>query len=166
VTEAQFYHARLQHVRFNGSVAVSTNFSGSKLDNCNFAAVDLRGAKFTRAEILQCSFREARLEECDFREVRLRGGNFDRAVLAGARFAGAQLRSTDFRGTNLQDARELTPQQLLEAITDRTTILPNGTKGPYMRASGAERPKQATPKQEKGPTAAGSSYALPPEESA
>jgi hypothetical protein len=46
----------------------------------------------------------------------------------------------DFRGANLEGARELTSEQLQHALTDRTTILPNGSRGPYTRHSGAEKP--------------------------
>jgi uncharacterized protein YjbI with pentapeptide repeats len=62
-------------------------------------------------------------------------------VLDGARFAGAQLLSSDFRGANLRGARDLTQEQLMQALTDSGTILPNGTKGPYLRFSGAEKPR-------------------------
>jgi hypothetical protein len=41
---------------------------------------------------------------------------------------------------NLAGARGLTAKQLLQTLTDETTILPNGTFGPYVRRSGAERP--------------------------
>jgi hypothetical protein len=49
----------------------------------------------------------------------------------------------DFRGANLSGARELTSEQLCQSLTDNRTILPNGNHGPYMRNSGAEKPKQA-----------------------
>ena len=71
----------------------------------------------------------------------MRGGEFNRAVLGGARFSGAKLLMTDFRGANLEDARELGSEQLSQALTDRTTILPNGAKGPYIKGSGSEKPR-------------------------
>ena len=61
--------------------------------------------------------------------------------LEGARFGGAVLKMADFRGANLAGARELTSDQLTGSITDGTTVLPNGKRGPYVRNSGAERVK-------------------------
>jgi len=46
----------------------------------------------------------------------------------------------DFRGANLVGARELTPEHLLTSLTDQSTVLPNGKRGPYMKNSGAEKP--------------------------
>jgi len=54
--------------------------------------------------------------------------------------SGAQLLAADFRDANLQGAREMTADQLAMARTDQTTILPNGSAGPYMKRSGAEKP--------------------------
>ena len=75
----------------------------------------------------------------DLRDAKLRGGNFAHAVLDGARFGGALLAMTDLRGASLRGAREMTPEQLSQALTDHRTILPNGSHGPYMRNSRAER---------------------------
>ena len=69
----------------------------------------------------------------------MRGGEFAGAVLAGARFEGAKLLTVDFRGADLRGVRDLTAEQLLQALTDAATTLPNGTKGPYMKYSGAEK---------------------------
>ena len=41
----------------------------------------------------------------------------------------------------MDGAREMTMEQLCQALTDRTTVLPNGRRGPYMRYSGAEKPR-------------------------
>jgi len=101
----------------------------------------LRGSKFSRAELIQCVFRHADLRACDFRDVRLRGGDFWKASLAGSRFGGAQITMADFRGADLTGARELTGDQLSQSLTDDYTILPNGSRGPYLRRSGAEKPK-------------------------
>jgi uncharacterized protein YjbI with pentapeptide repeats len=113
------------------------------LDHCDFSSAILAGAKFARAELIQCVFCSAELRDCDFREARMRGGDFGRAVLTGARFGAAQMAMADFRGANLSGARELTSEQLCQSLTDSRTILPNGNHGPYMRNSGAEKPKQA-----------------------
>jgi hypothetical protein len=81
------------------------------------------------------------LRGADFREAQLGGVIFCQADLTGARFAAANLFTADLRGADLTGARELTSQQLLQARTDQNTILPNGSRGPYRRHSGAERPQ-------------------------
>ena len=106
----------------------------------DLASANFRGSKFARAELVQCLFRYADLRDCDFRESRLRGGEFSHAVLAGSRFGDCELLAADFRGANLCGARELTGKQLCLALTDDRTTLPNGSPGPYLRNSGAERP--------------------------
>jgi uncharacterized protein YjbI with pentapeptide repeats len=99
----------------------------------------MRGTKFSRAELVQCRFHNVALADCDFRGVKVLGGDFNHALLAGARFGGAQLKMADLRGANLRGARELTSEQLLQSLTDQSTILPNGSNGPYRRMSGAEK---------------------------
>jgi uncharacterized protein YjbI with pentapeptide repeats len=76
----------------------------------------------------------------DLRGAKLNGTDLCRAFLVGARFEGAHLQAADLRGANLKGARELTSEQLSQCRTDANTILPNGSNGPYLRRSGAERP--------------------------
>ena len=64
------------------------------------------------------------------------------ASVANSRFSGADLNAANLTSAVLQGARELSPQQLGLARTSNGTTLPNGTKGPFMRGSGAERPKR------------------------
>ena len=82
---------------------------------------DLSGSQFDHAV-----FRHA-----DLREAQLGGVILYRADLTGARFAGAMLLAADLRGADLSGAHELTAHQLTQARTDDTTILPNGSRGPY-----------------------------------
>jgi uncharacterized protein YjbI with pentapeptide repeats len=63
----------------------------------------------------------------------MRGGDFGNAKLSGARFGAAQLAMADFRGADLTGALELTGDQLSKALTDATTVLPNGSRGPFHR---------------------------------
>jgi uncharacterized protein YjbI with pentapeptide repeats len=86
---------------------------------------------------------EASLLGADLRGAHLRGAAFPGAVLQGARFGGAALFGCDLRGANLRGARELTPNQLAQARTDHSTILPDGASGPYMKNCGHERAARA-----------------------
>jgi uncharacterized protein YjbI with pentapeptide repeats len=58
---------------------------------------------------------------------------FGGSLLHRTRFGGADLFSADLRGADLKGARELTPSQLSQAVTDKLTILPNGQCGPFIR---------------------------------
>ncbi len=46
----------------------------------------------------------------------------------------------DLRAANLAGARGLSREQLSQALTDDSTVLPNGKPGPYIKYSGAEQP--------------------------
>ena len=109
--------------------------------HCEFDSADLFGARFQKADTQSSSFVRAILGEVDFRDANLSGAKFGGADLARARFGGARMLTTDLRGANLDGARELTMSQLSQSLTDRTTVLPNGRRGPYMRYSGAEKPR-------------------------
>ena len=139
ISHAQFYHTRIQSCRFRAVVGEGANFAGSRIEHCDFTRSQLEQARFLRTELAHCSFRGAHLASCDFRDARLRGSDFSDAVLDGARFGNAQLSMADFRGASLRGVREITAEQLSRALTDHQTVLPNGSRGPYLRFSGAER---------------------------
>ena len=63
------------------------------------------------------------------------------ASLANSRFAGAMVKAADFTTASLLGARDLAPHQLSMARTAAGTTLPNGSAGPFMKGSGAERAK-------------------------
>lgn len=81
-------------------------------------------------------FSNADLEETDFELCDLSG-----AELLNARWGGAKLTRANLASANLRGAHDMTGSQLAAALTTRTTILPDGSKGPYRPGSGAERPR-------------------------
>jgi uncharacterized protein YjbI with pentapeptide repeats len=94
-----------------------------------------------KADMSRSQFLRATLPHADLREANLQGVTFRDAILQGARLGGADTFTTDFRGADLKGARELTKEQLSQALTDSYTILPNGSRGPYVKHSGSERPR-------------------------
>jgi hypothetical protein len=62
------------------------------------------------------------------------------ADLTGAHFHDAATMSANFCGANLRAAQGFTQSQLGQARTDRQTILPDGSHGPFLLGSGAHRP--------------------------
>lgn len=108
--------------------------------NTLFQCMDGDRIDFTGAQIESCTFDACSIGHAQLKQAVLRHVSFRNSNLEGARFQGALLSGVDFRGTNLRGAEFLTGEQLLRAQTDAGTILPNGSRGPFLRYSGAERP--------------------------
>jgi len=102
---------------------------------CDLPFARFYGADLASAHMLRCVLREA-----DFREANLSGVKLGATSFARARFGGAKMFAADLRAADLRGARELTQEQLSQALTDSSTTLPNGKSGPYLRFSGAEKP--------------------------
>jgi uncharacterized protein YjbI with pentapeptide repeats len=77
---------------------------------------DLRAAVANNAFLVK-----ARLDKAD-----LQGANFQGADLREVDFAGADLRRTELGGANLEDAKNLSQEQLDVACGDKATKLPKG----------------------------------------
>ncbi|MCB1884144.1 MAG: pentapeptide repeat-containing protein [Geminicoccaceae bacterium] len=58
----------------------------------------------------------------------LRGADFSFADFKGSDFANANLKGTVLRGADLSGARNLTPEQVQEAVIDDATVLPDDIK--------------------------------------
>lgn len=93
----------------------------------------MNGAKFSDADLRRSSFFKVSASGCDFRGANLSAIDFSYAVLTKSFFRDAILMATDLRGSTMQDAMEITSRQLDQALTARTTILPNGAAGPFVR---------------------------------
>ncbi len=136
-----FYNARIQLSRFTAASLKECNFSNARIIDCDFTSADLEESRFNRADLTRSQFVRAALGSCDLRESTLKGSSFQDASLTGARFGGANLFTADLRGADLRGARELTQEQLAQSLTDYGTVLPNGSHGPFVKHSGAERPR-------------------------
>jgi uncharacterized protein YjbI with pentapeptide repeats len=77
--------------------------------------VDIHGAFVRRTDLSDADLERANLSYADATNAIFRGANFKDAVLKG----------TILRGADLRDAKNLTREQLAEAITDETTLLPD-----------------------------------------
>ena len=86
--------------------------------------VDLHGAFLRRVDVSHGDLENANLADADLSEASLRGVNFNNANLKG----------TILRGADLREARNLTWQQLSEAVIDESTRLPD-----YLGASRPHR---------------------------
>jgi uncharacterized protein YjbI with pentapeptide repeats len=77
--------------------------------------LDIHGAFVRRVDLSGTSLREANLA----------GADASNAVFRDADFEGALLTGTILRGADLTGAKNLTLEQLSEAIVDDSTILPS-----------------------------------------
>ena len=83
--------------------------------------VDLHGAFLRRTDLSRANLTRANLS----------GADFSFAVLRGANLKDADLRGTILRGADLSEVRNLTREQLAEAVIDTETKLPH-----YLRQQG------------------------------
>lgn len=122
--------------RVNGiGVKVSgTSLVGSSLKNAYLPALqansqdeklstDLRFVDMSGANLTGSDFSKSNLSNANLFSSNLRGAN-----LSGANLVGANLDNADLRGANLQDAL-FSSAQLVNAMTDETTLLPGGVSG-------------------------------------
>ncbi|MBS7537890.1 pentapeptide repeat-containing protein [Ancylobacter lacus] len=77
--------------------------------------LDIHGAFVRRTDLSGTSLRGANMA----------GADATNAVFRHADFAGAHLRGTILRGADLTGAKNLTVEQLAEAVIDDSTILPS-----------------------------------------
>jgi uncharacterized protein YjbI with pentapeptide repeats len=77
--------------------------------------LDIHGAFVRRTDLSGASLREANMSQADATN----------AIFRDADFQGALLRGTILRGADLTGAKNLTVEQLSEAIIDDHTILPS-----------------------------------------
>lgn len=77
--------------------------------------LDVHGAFIRRTDLSRASLKGANLTDADATNANFRGADFENAVLRG----------TILRGADLSDAKNLTVDQLSDAIIDDKTILPD-----------------------------------------
>jgi len=103
--------------------------------------VQFRAVKLYRTVFARSSFVGATLSACNLNEADLSFTDFSSGSLLNSRLGGANLTAANLTSTVLHGVRGLTSQQLVSARTGNRTVLPSGAAGPYLRGSGAERPK-------------------------
>lgn len=97
-------------IDLHGAYIARTDLSGASLRFANLENIDGRGAVFAGADLSGANLKSANLSGADLREVN---------------FKGAVLKNTDLRKANLTGAKNLTAEQLAEAITDATLGSPD-----------------------------------------
>lgn len=101
----------------------------------NLASARLRRACLRFATLSGADLEEADLSAADLTDARLDGANLANADLSHALldrtdFEGARFYRTKLNGANLQEARNLTQEQLNESSGDASTDLPEHLRSP------------------------------------
>jgi uncharacterized protein YjbI with pentapeptide repeats len=119
--------------------------NGAGLANAQLAHADLRGAFLLESDLCRASLEWASLEGAILRKTNLRGSDLrhakiDSADLFSADLSGADLRDAslasaflkraDLRGADLSTAVGLTESQIVEALGDHETRLPEDLARP------------------------------------
>ncbi|MCP4267142.1 MAG: pentapeptide repeat-containing protein [Candidatus Brocadiaceae bacterium] len=122
------------------------DFTGADLSEANFSAANMRGANLVNANLQKASLKNASLQGANLVQVNLQGADMTGISLQGANLSGADLKETkllsanltsanlsgtdlssaDLRGADLREVKNITVQQLQQAIVDRRTRLPEG----------------------------------------
>lgn len=144
LTLAQLDQAQMQDVLLAGSNLQGANLTSANLLEADAHGANFDGAKLVNAQMVNANFTAASFRDADLRGADLLGANFTDAVLNGANLAGASLTGTD----RINPIRGLTQEQLDQACTDRTTVVPANLLAPgpcVLGPSGIERDKNGLP---------------------
>ena len=162
-------HAKLSWAKLTGALLRGASLSKANLSEANLRRADLRladmsGADLSGANLSGADLSPANLSEADLSRAGLLGAKLREANLRGADLCGADLRGADLRGANLReanlgaanlrmanlrDAKNLTEEQLASVETDEMSVLPDGSKGPFRRGSGAHLPGSPQPEEKR-----------------
>jgi uncharacterized protein YjbI with pentapeptide repeats len=117
--------ANLQGANLNGANLQGANLNAAKLQQTDMYFADLSFASLTEADLYQANLMGANLSGTTLDEADLSWAN-----LMGANLSGAQLCDVKLSGAILTGAKNLESQQILMALGDRTTHLPDYIEAP------------------------------------
>ncbi|MGV7220746.1 MAG: pentapeptide repeat-containing protein [Nitrospinales bacterium] len=109
--------------------------TGVSLEGINLGGGNLRGAKLIRSYLMGANLMGANLSEANLTGANLWGAKLNHADLRGAKLVGTCLQSAD-----LTQVKNLTANQLSQAIIDSNTIIPKEDEGPEEENSVEEAP--------------------------
>ena len=109
------------------------NLSGINFHHSRMIKINLQGADLSSTDFTGCDLRQAMLRSANLGRSYLSSANLEGADLRGADLSYAQFKNTKLKGTNLCGANlsnaSITEEQIAQAKTNWTTILPNGRRG-------------------------------------
>lgn len=107
------------------------DLSGGDLSTERLSSISFRRASLVNVTLIAANLDSANLTDANLRGANLSGASFRKAILRNARLNDVQFEGTDFRGAILIDADIDDTTSLALTVTDRATVLPDGSRGPY-----------------------------------
>ncbi|NEO09334.1 MAG: protein kinase [Moorea sp. SIO1F2] len=118
----------LRGLNLNNAQLSGIIFRQGKLLNISLKGADLSSANFGEANLHQADLRNANLGRAYLKKAILAGADLRGANLSYAHLENANLRGANLCGANLANAK-ITKEQLAQAKTNWTTVLPTGKRG-------------------------------------
>lgn len=133
---ADMQWSSLQRTDLTGANLSQANLSGANLHDANLWEVDLQMANLKNASLQGSNLKQANLRIADLTGTNLQGANLSgadlykaklqSAKLTEANLSGADLSGADLRGADLRGVKNITINQLAQAVVDIRTRLPEG----------------------------------------
>ncbi|WP_341528766.1 pentapeptide repeat-containing protein [Nostoc sp. UHCC 0302] len=144
---ANLQGAKLGKANLHQTGLIGANLNGANLNGADLSGANLNAAKLKQTEVYFANLSEASLTEADLYQANFIGANLQRANLYQANLTRSNLMGANLFGTNLVDVKlegailtgvkNLESQQILVALGDRTTRLPDYMEAPtHWRQSG------------------------------
>lgn len=128
--KANLQGANLREANLQGANLREANLQGANLWEANLQGADLRKANFQGAFLWKANLQKAVLLEANLQGTDLTEANLQGTKLWGTNLQGTKLWGANLQGTDLWGAENLEQQQIEEAKSDRTTILPENLQPP------------------------------------
>jgi uncharacterized protein YjbI with pentapeptide repeats len=131
---AELRGSNLQEANLRAAILKTADLEGANLREADLRRANLKGAdlraNLDRANLQGANLRRAILQGADLRAANLQGANLQEADMRGADLWRADLREADLwradlRGADMRGAKNLTKEQLAEAIIDEETKPPD-----------------------------------------
>ena len=131
-------NANLLDSNLNSATLKGASLEAASLEGACFDGATLEGAWLRRANLQGASLNGVKLKDVNFEEANLTKADLTWSNLQGADFKGAIIQGAIFEWAEVQDAKNLTAEQLLEAYVDDTTLLDPDLRAEYDRLKGGE----------------------------
>ena len=129
LASANLTGARIRRAELTEAILQESNLENADLLNCRLPYSDLRSANLKAANLFKADLREANLSGANLTGAILSAVDLRGAIVSSTIFDNAVLSGTDLRGVNLEGAIGLSTDQVIEAVLDEATILPDYLQG-------------------------------------
>jgi uncharacterized protein YjbI with pentapeptide repeats len=137
---ANLQGAKLGKTNLHLAGLIAANLQGANLNGANLQGANLNAAKLKQTDIYFANLSQASLTEADLQDANLVGANLTGAMLEEADLSGANLMGANLSGAHLGDVKlmgailtgvkNLQSEQIINALGDRTTRLPDYIEPP------------------------------------